>query len=108
MEAREQQPKALFIVVNAGYSDEVIEIAREAGARGATVLNARGEGATHEVFMGITVDSEKEIILCVVGADIADKVMEAVKQKAGIETASHGVCFSLPIDKMVGIGTFTA
>mgnify|MGYP000950514800 CR=1 FL=1 len=33
--------KALFIIVNAGHADDVIEIARSEGAGGATILNAR-------------------------------------------------------------------
>ena len=37
--------KALYIIVNAGFADEVMEIARGAGAKGATIINARGTGA---------------------------------------------------------------
>ena len=47
--------KALIIIVNAGFSNEAIKIARESGATGATILNARGESLHHEVFMGISI-----------------------------------------------------
>ncbi|MCL2665792.1 MAG: P-II family nitrogen regulator, partial [Defluviitaleaceae bacterium] len=60
-----QKAKLLLIVVNAGYAEEVIETAREAGAKGATVVNARGTGKNRESFLGITVDAEKEIILSI-------------------------------------------
>lgn len=95
--------KALFIIVNAGFADDVIEIARCAGAGGATILNARGEGPRHEVFMGITVDSEKEIILCLVEEEISEKIMVAVKEKAGIRTPKHSICFTMPVEKIIGV-----
>lgn len=95
--------KALFMIVNAGFAQDVIEIAREAGVRGATILNARGESGRHELFMGITVDSEKEMILSIVDGETADKTMAVVKAKAGIKTPAHSVCFTMPVEKMVGV-----
>ena len=95
--------KSLFIIVNAGYADNVIEIVRGEGAGGATILNARGSGPKHEVFMGITIDTEKEIILCLADQHTSEKIMAAVKEKAGTKTPAHGVCFTLSVDKMVGI-----
>lgn len=95
--------KALFIIFNAGFAEEVIEIAREEGARGATVLNARGEGSRHESFMGITVDSEKEMILCITDENTSEKIMAAIKVKVGIKTPARSVCFTLPVEKTIGI-----
>ena len=97
------QMKALFIVINAGHVDEVMEVARAAGVQGATILNARGEGALHEVFMGITVDSEKEMLLCIVDEETSIRVMAAIKGKVGIKSPAHSICFTLPVDKIVGI-----
>lgn len=98
--------RSLFIIINAGHADEVIEIAREQGARGATILNARGSAPTHQVFMGITIDKEKDIVLCLTSATIADKIMLAVKDRAGVNTSAHGVCFTLPVDKMLGLSLY--
>lgn len=96
--------KALFIILNAGFSDDVVELAREEGLRGATILNARGAGAPKS-FMGITVDTEKEMIFSIVDEIVAEKVMSAVKEKAGITTPAHGICFTMPVDKVIGINT---
>lgn len=95
--------KSLFIIINAGYADEVVELMREMGARGATILNSRGDGVRHESFMGITLESEKEVIVCVVDEDTAERGMAAIKERYGINTPVHGVCFTMPIDKLVGI-----
>ncbi len=98
-----KNPKALFIVVNAGFSQEIVDIARGLGASGATILNGRGEGTTNKTIMGITVDLEKEMVLTLVEADTALRIMEAVKEKAGVKTPAHGVCFLMPVDKMTDI-----
>ena len=95
--------KALFMIVNAGFAEEVIETAREAGIRGATILNARGEGAHHESFLGITMDTEKEMIWCITDENTAEKAMAAVGEKAGIKTPAHSICFTMPVDKTIGI-----
>lgn len=98
--------KALYIIVNAGFSSEVVEIARTLGSTGATIINARGSVAKPKTILGITIDTEKEIVLSVVEKDIAVKIMEQVKEKAGVGTAAHGLCFFLPIEmSTLTIGT---
>lgn len=90
--------KALYIIVNAGFSAEVVEIARSVGSTGATIINARGSVAKPKTIFGITVDSEKEIVLSVVEKDVALKIVEQVKEKAGAGTPAHGLCFFLPVE----------
>ena len=90
--------KALYIIVNAGFSSEVVEIAREQGATGATIINARGSVAKPKTIFGITIDTEKEIVLSVVEKEVAVRILEEVKQKAGVGTAAHGLCFFMPVE----------
>ena len=90
--------KALYIIVNAGFSSEIVDIARELGAGGATILNARGSAAKPQTLFGITIDTEKEIVLSIVEEEIALKIMDAVKDKAGVGTNAHGLCFYMPVE----------
>ncbi len=90
--------KALYVIVNAGFASEIVDIAREFGAGGATIFNARGSAAKPKTILGITIDSEKEIVLSVVEKDIAVKIMEAVKERAGVGTSAHGLCFFMPVE----------
>ena len=90
--------KALYIIVNAGFASEVVDIARSVGSTGATILNARGSVAKPKKILGITIDTEKEIVLSVVEKNVAVKIMEQVKQKAGVGTPAHGLCFFLPVE----------
>ncbi len=90
--------KALYIIVNAGYASEIIDIVRANGAGGATILNARGSTSKPQTILGITIDTEKEIILSVVKKEIAVKITNAVKEKAGSGTPAHGLCFFMPVE----------
>ena len=58
------QHEAIFCIVNSGYSDVVMEAAKKLGARGGTVINARGTAPKDaESFFGITIQPEKEIVI---------------------------------------------
>ena len=76
----------------------MVEIARSVGSTGATIINARGSVAKPKTILGITIDTEKEIVLSVVEKDVSIKIMEQVKEKAGVGTAAHGLCFFLPVE----------
>ncbi len=90
--------KALYIIANAGFSAQIVEIARSVGAPGATIINARGSAVNPQTIFGITIDSEKEIILSVVEESIAIKVMEKIKEQSGAGTPAHALCFFLPVE----------
>ena len=90
--------KALYIIVNAGFSSEVVQIARSLGATGATIINARGSVAKPKTILGITIDTEKEIVLSVVKKDIAVKIVNEIKEKAGVGSEAHGLCFFMPVE----------
>ncbi len=90
--------KALYIIVNAGFASEIVEIARQEGSGGATIINARGSAAKPKKILGITIDTEKEIILSVVEKDVAIRIANAVKEKAGVGTQAHGLCFFMPVE----------
>jgi nitrogen regulatory protein PII len=90
--------KALYVIVNAGFASSIVDIARSLGATGATIINARGSVAKPKTILGITIDSEKEIVLTVVEKEVAMKVVEAVKETSGVGTAAHGLCFFLPVE----------
>jgi len=94
--------KLLMFVVNAGFAEEIIDISRKQGARGATILNARGGGAIHKSIMGITIDSEKELVLSVVDEELVSPIMYAVTAEAGIGSPAHSICFVLPVENMTG------
>ena len=53
----------IYVILNEGYSDDVMDAARPAGAAGGTVIAAKGTGLHQaEKFEGMSLASEKEIV----------------------------------------------
>ncbi len=93
----------ILCIVNAGFSDVVMDAAKEAGASGGTVLNARGTANKEaEAFFHITIQPEKEIVMILAPTEIKDDILHAIYKKAGLGTASPGIAFSLPVDNVAG------
>ena len=81
--------EVIFAIVNAGFAEDVMEVAKEQGARGGTILNARGVAKEDAAaFFGITIHSEKEILMMVVEKDIRDNVLNAI-YKRNESTKNH-------------------
>jgi nitrogen regulatory protein PII len=94
----------IIAVINHGYSEDFMNAARDAGATGGTVVNARG--LTHEgpvKFFGIAVQEEKEIVLVLTSRERKLSIMEAVSNSCGITTKAEGLIFSLPVENVMGL-----
>ena len=96
--------EVIFAIVNAGFAEDVMDIAREQGVRGGTILNARGvvnEDAA--MFFGITLHADKEILMMVVEKGIRDKVLNAIYKEMGMAKKAKGIAFSLPVSDVAGL-----
>ena len=90
----------VICIVNAGYSQNVMEAARAAGARGGTVLRARGTANPEaEEFFNITIQPDKEVLMILIPADIKDEVIRAIYKEAGLAQEAQGIAFSLPVSR---------
>ena len=94
----------IFCIVHSGFSETVMDAARGAGARGGTVFRARGTASKEaETAFGITVQPDKEVVMILVPAEIKDPVLTAIYHSSGLSAAGHGIAFSLPVDRTVGL-----
>ena len=67
----------VMAIVNNGFTDLVMNAAKNAGARGGTIMTAHGTGNKEiEKFFGVVVTPEKEIVMILVPSAIKDQVME--------------------------------
>ena len=99
----------IMCIVNAGFSETVMEAAKSAGARGGTILNGRGTANKEaESFFHIAIQPEKEVVMILVSAEIKDAVLHALYQKEGLDTMGQGIAFSLPVDEVVGLTPWKA
>ena len=96
--------EVIFTIVNSGFAEEAMRVAREQGVRGGTILNARGvvkEDAA--AFFGITLHADKEILMMVVDKEIRDNVLNALYKDMGLGKKSQGIVFSLPVSDVAGL-----
>ena len=96
--------EVIFAIVNSGFADDVMEVARAQGVRGGTILNARGVAREQEAaFFGITIQQEKEILMMVVEKEIKEKVLNALYSQMGMAKHAKGIAFSLPVSDVAGL-----
>ncbi|MDR3071973.1 MAG: P-II family nitrogen regulator [Clostridiales Family XIII bacterium] len=96
--------RMIVTIVNRGYAEFVVDAAREAGAKGGTIIHARGTGVHEtEKFLNISITPEKEMILTLVSKESAKKITREILEKAGLKTPGRGICFVLPVTDAVGL-----
>lgn len=95
----------VLAIANEGYTDTVMEAARAAGARGGTVLHGKGTGSKDAAkFFGVSIASEKEVIMIVARATEKAAIMKSIIDKAGTQTDAGAVVMSLPVSAVAGFG----
>ena len=94
----------IIAMVNTGFTELVMDAARENGAQGGTVVHARGTGNKDmEKRFGVVITPDKEMVLILVNSKITDDVLTAIYERAGLRTKGQGIAFSLPVEDAVGL-----
>ena len=96
--------EVVFCIVNSGYAEAVMDSAREAGAKGGTVLHASGTANPQaERFFGLSIEPSKDMIMILIDSDIKEKVLHSLYRDVGLKTACQGIAFTLPVSDVVGL-----
>lgn len=88
-------------VVPAGRAEAMLEAARNVGASGGIVHQARGTGA-RELFglLGIAVEAEKEVVSIVVAEEYQQLVAGAIFHAGGLGNPGGGYLYVTPLEKL--------
>ena len=96
--------EVIFAIVNSGFAEDVMDVAREQGVRGGTILTGRGVAKEEAAaFFGIPLQSEKEILMMVVEKSIKDNVLHAIYHEMGMGKPAQGIAFTLPVSDVAGL-----
>ena len=105
-EMNKEMPKMEFnyelivIIANSGHIDDVMDVARTAGADGGTVIHAKGTGAKFsDRFFGVSLADEKEVIFIAETKTKKAAIMKAVAEQMGPATPAGAICFTLPVSE---------
>ena len=101
---QDKQMELIVAICEKGHTETVMDAAREAGARGGTVVHAKGTGSKYSSkFFGISIAEEKEMIYIVAGENQKKGIMRAIMDNAGIDSEAHTIVFSLPVSDTAGL-----
>ena len=103
-EVKKSMYNAIYVVVDKGKAEEVIEAANQAGARGGTIFNARGSGIheTQKLF-SIEIEPEKEEVLIIASTESKNGIVESIKTNLKIEEPGKGIIFVLDVNEVYGL-----
>ncbi|MDR3073112.1 MAG: P-II family nitrogen regulator [Deltaproteobacteria bacterium] len=95
----------LTVIVNNGYADDVMAEARKAGARGGTILTARGTGTEEDVkFFGITLVPEKEMLMIVAEKDGVEPILAAIRTVPALCEPGGGIVYTQNVERFILLG----
>lgn len=94
---------ALCCILDAGQSDEAIEVANRAGAAGATVLKAKGLAELDPQLYGFEIEAEKDLILMVLPQKNLPDVEEALFKEFELHRENKGILYSYPLSHVIGL-----
>ena len=94
----------ILAVAEPGYTEQIMEAARDAGATGGTILHARGLGhGQAEHFLSLTIQPEKEIISILTPSEKRIPIMRAINEKFGLRSEAKALILSLPVEDLVQV-----
>lgn len=92
-------------IISHGQADEIMAVARNSGAKGGTILDARGTGTEDDVkFFGISLASDKEMLLIVAENDSAPAILEAISNLPIFSEPGGGIVYTTKVDRFLLLG----
>ena len=98
--------KLIIALLEDSKTEAVMEAARQAGAKGVTVLNqARGEGCeSPKTFLGLHLEAQRDMVLLLVESHFARQVLESIAEVANFESEpGAGIAFTIDVEDAVGV-----
>ena len=98
---RKIEMELIIAICLKGNSDKIMKVAREAGATGGTVVKAKGTASESDMFFGMAISDEKEILYIVSRKEKKSDIMKAIASYTN-EHGTHPLTFSLPVTETAG------
>ena len=96
----EHHNNLIVISTNEGYSEDVMQAARKAGATGGTVIKGRlADVEQFAEFMDSKVDGDREMLCILAPSKVSKQIMEEVNREFGLSSPANGIIFALPAEK---------
>lgn len=94
----------ILVIANQGFSAEIMDSAKSAGATGGTVVHATGSGLENlQTFLGMTLKPEKELIMILTPQSLKNGIMQAIMKTNGTGTDADSFVLALPVGQVAGL-----
>ena len=96
---------ALVDIIEDKHEEDVIKVAKEAGAGSVTILNGRNLGLKEKkIFFGLTLEENVSILLFVLPVRVSIMVLRAIKKSCDLDNLENSsLAFTLPLSHVVGL-----
>jgi len=103
-EVKKRMYNIIYVIVDKGKAEDVIEAANSAGARGGTIINARGAGI-HEAqkLFSVEIEPEKEKVFIITKSELKDAIVASIRDRLKIDEPGNGVLFVMDANEVCGI-----
>lgn len=96
--------KCIIGIVERGKADKIVNEAKKAGAKGATILYGRGTGQTEALkFFNIYIEASKEIIIILSDKENYRPIYDAIVEAGRLKEPGTGIVFTLPVSNLIGL-----
>ncbi|CCK82279.1 P-II family nitrogen regulator [Desulfobacula toluolica] len=96
--------KLILSLVKEDITDRIVDAAKKAGAKGATIIPARGTGI-HEAktFFGLTLEARTDIVMLLIEEHIVAQILDAIKKAGQFHKPGTGIAFVVPVEQVAGL-----
>jgi hypothetical protein len=98
----------ILVIVNRGFAEKVVDVARQSGAKGATIMRGRGTDENQKVMLpiiNIELQPEKEIVWFITTTEVSAPIADSLLNDQQLEKDGEIAVFISPTEAMVR--TFT-
>lgn len=91
-------------IVDKGRAEEVMTAAEQAGAKGGTIINARGTGV-HETskLFSMEIEPEKEMVVILSEAGMTEAIAESIHKALKLDEPGNGIIYIQTANRTYGI-----
>ncbi len=100
----DKEYELIVLIVSEGYAQTAMDAAKRKKAGGGTLIKGVGLGSAEATkILGITIEPEKDVVLILTEKNNKKEVMKEISDSVGLATDGRGICFSLPVDNVIGL-----
>jgi len=95
---------AIYVIVEKGKAESVVEAATKVGAKGGTIINARGSGI-HETskLFAMDIEPEREIVLILSESINTEIITASISEELKIDEPGNGIIFIQSVNNVYGV-----